>query len=132
MSKNLDLVRSIFADWERGDFSTAEWADPEIEFETFGFDAMKTVGRPDMAGRWGQWMKAWEDYRTEADEYRELDGDRVLVLMRHGGRGRMSGIQVDHLDRRGANLFQIRCGKVVTLTLYWDGRHALSDLGLAD
>jgi hypothetical protein len=33
VSENLDLVRSIYAATVRGDFSTTEWADAEIELE---------------------------------------------------------------------------------------------------
>jgi hypothetical protein len=29
---NLDLAKSLYAAWERGDWSSAEWADPKIEY----------------------------------------------------------------------------------------------------
>jgi len=132
MSENLDLVRSIYADWERGDFSSADWAHPDIVYESRGFDAATATGVAEMAARWREWMSAWDEYRTEADEFRELDDGRVLVLMQHGGRGKASGVGIEGVRTPGANVCEIRAGQVTRLTLYWDRSRALADLGLTD
>jgi ketosteroid isomerase-like protein len=132
MSENLDLVRSIYAKWERGDFGSADWAHPEIVFESSGFDAMRTAGVAEMGERWREWMGLWEEYRTEADEFRELDRERVLVFMHHGGRGKASGLGIEDMTMPGANVFDIHDGKVTRLALYWDRADAIADLGLAE
>ena len=88
MSANLDLVRSIFAASERGDFSSAEWARPDIEFAIADGPAPGDwSGRSGLAEGWGGFLDAWEDFRVQVDEYRELDGERVLVLLKFSARG---------------------------------------------
>ena len=132
MSENLDLVRSIYVDWERGDFSHVEWAHSDIDFEAVGFDPMRTVSAGAMADRWRLWMSAWENYRAEAEDYRELDNDRVLVLMRHSGTGKASGVGIESFKRDGATLFHIREGQITKLVAYLDREQAFADLGLKE
>jgi ketosteroid isomerase-like protein len=133
MSENLDLVRSIFADWERGDFSGVDWADPELEFVIAdGLQPGTWMGVASMVERWREGEAAWEDQRVEADEYRELDEARVLVLLHRSGRGKVSGLELGDLETQGAAVFSVRKGRVIRYVAYFDRERALADLGLEE
>jgi ketosteroid isomerase-like protein len=128
---NVDLVRSIFEAWERGDFSSTEWADPEIEYVIpDGPEPGSWTGLAGMAEGARANLNAWEDFRFEAGEYRELDSERVLALVHWSGRGRTSGLQLGQLRAKGAVLVHVRDGKVTRVVHYWDRDRALADLGL--
>jgi hypothetical protein len=89
------------------------------------------MGLSGMAEGFRELLSAWEEVRTEAEEYRELDDERVLVLIRLHGRGKASGLELGHLRSERANLFHVRGGKVTRLTVYSSRERALVDLGLA-
>jgi ketosteroid isomerase-like protein len=134
MSENLDLVRSIYAGWERGDFVRwAEWADPQIVFEIAdGPEPGIRTGLRAMAESWRGWLSGWEDFRLEAEEYRELDGERVVVLHHYWGRGKASGLEIGDTWTKAATLFHVHNGKVTRLVGYNERERALADLGLAE
>ena len=130
MSENLDLVRSIYAAWERGDFRSRDWAHPEIEFSVV--DAPLGMRSGDTAEFMRDVFTVWDGYRVTADEFRELDDERVLVLVHVTGVGRTSGMDLGRVYRGGANLFHLRDGKIRRFALYWDRDRALTDLGLEE
>ncbi len=104
-SANLDLVRSIYAATERGDYSSAEWADLDIEYVAADGPEPDTLrGLTEMAIGLGQMLSVWEGSRTTVDEYREIDHERVLVLLHHSGRGKTSGLELNALSTRGADI----------------------------
>lgn len=125
-------MRSICADWERGDFSSVEWAHPEIEYVIVGGVQPGTwMGVTSMVERWRDDLPDWEDLRVEADKYRELDDERVLVLVHRSGRGKTSGLELGQMRTLGAGLFHVRDGRVIRYVTYFDRERAFADLGLA-
>jgi ketosteroid isomerase-like protein len=131
MSANLDLVRSIYADWEQGDLSRSDWADPEIELVwADGPDPGSWHGLAGMAESVGDHFSPWEELRAEAEEYRALDGERILVLDHRSGYGKTSGVDLAHVLTHGGTVWHLRDGKVTRLVLYFDRDRALADLGL--
>jgi ketosteroid isomerase-like protein len=131
--ENVDLVRSIYADWERGDFSSVGWAHPEIEYVIAdGPSPGRWTGLAGLAEGARSWIGAWEGFRIEAEEFRELDAERVLVLTRARGRGKTSGLEVGQIAGKAADVFYIREGKVRKFVVYFDYQRALVDLGLSE
>jgi ketosteroid isomerase-like protein len=132
-SANVELVRSIFAAWERGDYGrSAEWAHPEIEFAIAdGPTPGSWKGLAGLAEGWRDFLSVWQEFRSEADEYLDIDGERVLVLVHWSGRGKTSGLEIGQMRTEGAGIFQIRSGKVTRLVHYFNRKRAFTDLGLA-
>src|SRR5689334_12089877 len=133
MSENLDLVRSILAAWAGGDLHSADWADPDIDYVVADGPApghWKGLGGMAEGARAN--VETWEGLSFELDEYRELEGDRVLVLHDYRGRGKASGVDLGRVRAKGAQLFHLRDRRVTRLVHYWDRDRALADLGLAE
>jgi ketosteroid isomerase-like protein len=131
--ENVDLVQSIYAAWERGDWSSAEWAHPDIELVMpDGPSPGSWKGLAGMAEGWRDFLSTFEEYRIEAEKYLELDDERILVPSRRSGRGKASGLELGEMRSRGAVLFHIRDGKVTKLVGYFDRNRALADLGLSE
>jgi hypothetical protein len=132
--ENVELVRSIYGPWGRGDFRSAEWAHPEIEFVIADFGPLvgSTKGLAGMAQTWRTFLGAWEQYRCEVAEYRELDDERVLVLLHIIGQGKSSGVQLGQVRTKAANLFHVRGGKVTRLVIWADQERGLAELGLSE
>jgi ketosteroid isomerase-like protein len=131
--ENVERVRAICAPWKHGDYSSAAWAHPEIEVVTpAGPTPGSWKGLAGMAEAYGDFLSAWDDVRTDVEEYRDIDSERVLVLTHTSGRGKTSGLELGPISANTAVLFHLGGGKVTRLVLYWERTHAFADLGLSE
>ena len=131
--ENVELVRSIFAARERGDFSDAGWAHSEIEYVIVdGPEPTSYKGLAGLAQAMRDMLSPWDRYRVLVEECRELEAERVLVLLHlAGGRGKASGLELDALSTQQANVVHVHDGKVTKILFYYDRERAFADLGLA-
>jgi ketosteroid isomerase-like protein len=131
VSANLDLVRSIYAEWVQGHFFNQDaWAHPDIEFEERdGPEPTHLKGIEALKKNFRDFMDAWAGRRVEAETYRELDQERVLVFARVSALGNASELPI--AQPREA-VYHLRDGRVARYVAYWDRARALAELGLED
>ena len=130
--ENVEIVREIYRAWSRGDFSSAEWADPDIVFvfhSRRGAPEQIFRGPEAMREAWSEWLGAWDEFTVEAREVIDR-GDDVVGLVEFGGRGKASGAPVEAMS--GGNLFSFRNGRVVRMTTFNDRAEAVEAAGLRE
>jgi ketosteroid isomerase-like protein len=126
-AETVEIVRRIYSDWESGDFSNIDWADPEIEFQIPNERPVRGVAA--MGRRWGEWLRAWADVAVSPETFHD-GGDRVVGVHSFRGQGKRSGIPVR--DFSVACVFTLRDGRVVRLILYSNENDALEAAGLRE
>jgi len=130
-SENLTRVRSIYAAWERGEFTSVDWASSDIELTLAdGPDPQTWKGLAGMAEGWRTFERSWGSLGVELIELRELDTEHVLSTVRFTGRTRGSDLELAQVPTLQACVLQLRGGRVTKLVLYWHLDQALADLGL--
>jgi ketosteroid isomerase-like protein len=124
---NVEIVKRIYAAWEQGDFSSADWADPDIEYSLPDPERALEQGVGAMARAWGRWVSSFQDYKVKGHEFIDV-GDQVLVVQTFHGRGRSSGASIDGIQ--GAAVLTLRDGKVTRFVGYTDLDQAFAEAGI--
>jgi ketosteroid isomerase-like protein len=115
--QNVELVRSLYEDWKRGEPGLEKF-DPEISMiESAALPGAVSAEGIDAVRRYIEGFAAhWQEIRFEPEQLIDA-GEQVIVTARLVGRGKRSGIEV---DRIWAYVWTLRAGKVLSMVGYAD------------
>ena len=136
-SQNLELVRSLYAKTERGDFAFVDreaelrgFYAPEFEWHTRDDlpDAGVRRGYEGVARLRAEWAEAFDDLRLALDELIDA-GDHVVAVARVRGCLRGSDHQVEVQETQ---VWKLRDGRAVEVRAYRTRSQALEAVGLGE
>jgi len=119
--ESVEIVRRFLI----GDVDEAlAYADPEIVWNPI--EELPTQGHGAVRASLARWKAEWDDYEMLPEEFVDR-GDRVVVTVRLGGRGRGSGVEI---DARFYDVYTLRDGKIVRMDQFTERSQALEAAGL--
>jgi ketosteroid isomerase-like protein len=122
--ENVEIVRRFLVVVDVDEALT--YADPGIVWNPI--EELPTQGHDAVRESLARWKGEWHDYKVMPEEFVD-SGDRVLVTVRLGGRGRGSGIEIDALFY---DVYTVRDGKIVRMDQFTERRQAFEAAGLAE
>jgi ketosteroid isomerase-like protein len=130
--QNIEIVRRFYDSFTRRDLESAlACADPAIEFDwSASRSPFRDVyqGHDGMERFWAEQEEVFEEFRVEIEEVVELDPERLITVTTVRGRGRGSGVTT---EARGAMLWRVRDGAIVSGKLFQEKAEALEAAGLS-
>ena len=109
---NAEIVRRIYEAWSRSEFpGPAELIDPEVEYvnPAGAIEHGTRRGLAEFGAALAKTLEAWEYWRAEPEELREIE-DNVIAVLRYRTRGKGSGVEI---EGRESALWTLRDGKVI-------------------
>jgi ketosteroid isomerase-like protein len=128
---NVQKARDFIAAYNRRDFDAAvESFDPEIDWVLPEHQSSDSARGPDEIRRfWEGIDETFDDFRLAPQEFIDA-GDRVATRLRHCGRGKESGIEIDEELYHQVATFQD--GTIVRMEYFADWSEALEAVGLTE
>ena len=128
--QNIELIQRMYEAFHRGDADSAlSYFDPEVEVDaSVRVDEGIGHGRDAVATTVASWVGAWDDWREEIEEMRDL-GSHVVVVSTQRGRAKGSGIEV---ETRYAVLYRIHGDRITRMVLHSGPAEALEAAGLSE
>jgi ketosteroid isomerase-like protein len=127
--ENVERARAFIAAYNRRDFDAAiEHFDPEIEWVLPARQRSDSGRGPDAAIRFFEDIdEAMEELTLEPQEYIDA-GDRVATRLRHRGRGKGSGVEID--EELYHQVATFRDGRIVRMEYFGSWEEALAAAGV--
>ena len=126
---NVDKARAFIEAYNRRDYDAAvEDFDPEIDWvlpQRQGYDSCR--GPDEIKGFWRGIDETFDELQLVPQEYVDA-GDRVATRLRHRGRGKESGVEVD--EELYHQVASFRGGRMVRLEYFAEWPEALAAVGL--
>jgi ketosteroid isomerase-like protein len=133
--ENVETCRQGLEAWQRGDFES--WlgtTDPAVEWHTVLERLVEGTnsfyrGHEGLRALWHSYRTELEDFQIEAQELRDVDDDRVLLLGHLRWRGVASGIEV---ESPLAMVLTYRDGRLIQSMDYLSHQEALDAVALSE
>ena len=128
--ESVEVVHEMFAAWNRRDYGAAQAAfHPKVEVEVSAESVLDGIyrgysGLGDLMRFWG----AFADFHSHPEETLTA-GHEVFTTVRHYGRGKTSGVDV---QMENWQVFTVREGTIVRYRVFGSREAALEAAGLSE